>query len=166
MSVSSTEALALIERAFPRVPIAMERAFADWGRTYPDTRSYRAFAEGRTWDALDRRFLELRDDALGFLGTRELAAILPAALAALVGPGSPSRPFPYSLGVILRRPGPGRDDGLGRRRFDALREALSAEQRRAVAAALRCFVDQHPEAGPTESLQEALDSCWGADLEP
>lgn len=162
MPKTPVEVLAEIERAFPKNPIDMDRAFSDWGKGYMDVRLYKGFAHGRTWDALDVRTLETRDDALGFLSAQALADILPAALAALVGPGSPHRAFPYALAVILKRPTPDRDDGLGTQRFEALWERLNLDQRRAVGAALRCFVEAHPESGPAETLGDALDSCWGS----
>ncbi len=160
MSPSASEVFAALERAFPKVPINMDLAFTEWGRTYPDAGEVRSFANGRTWDSLAARYLETHEDLFGFLGTDALADILPAALAALSRGASPHGALPYALAVVLKRPASGRSGGLGRRRYDALLARLSAAQQQAVAAALRLFIEEHPEAGPAEHIREALDSYW------
>ena len=63
------------------------------------------------------------------------------------------------LTLILTPPKPGTDDGLGATRFDALLDALTAPQRAAVGAALRCFADQHPDTSLARAARTAL-AAW------
>ena len=154
------DVLILLEHAFPPEPINMDRAFRDWGRTYADARAVKAHVHGRTWNTIEPWFIERHDDLFGFLGTEWLAALLPAGLAAMVAGASPHDSLLYGLAVVLRGPVPGGPPGLGRKRFNALLATLSVDQRRAVAVVLLYLIERQPDAGPTDGLRDALESCW------
>jgi len=70
-----------LHAAFPVEPIDFARAFDDWGTRYPDAERYARHLEGKTWEQLERAYIIMRADALGFLGTRELIAVLPVYCA-------------------------------------------------------------------------------------
>lgn len=150
-----------IRAAFPPQPLVAEGAFAPWGNGYLDATRYAARLEGATWDRLDRELLVGRSDALGFLGTSHLAAVLPAYLTAMVQDGVWS-PASGMLTIILTRPAPGTDAGLGAARFDALFEALTPGQRHAVAAALGVLADTDDGGDLGAAATAALASRWNA----
>src|ERR1700760_1305111 len=81
-----------VRAAFPAERIHSAGAFDDWGTTYPDADPYAEQLEGKTWEELDRSYVIKRSDALGFLGTRHLVAVLPVYLSSLLEDGvwSPS----------------------------------------------------------------------------
>ena len=64
------------------------------------------------------------------------------------------------LTLILTKPLPGRDTGLGHARFDALVEALTRNQRAAVASALRAFADKDSDGSVGRAARSALDRYW------
>ncbi len=143
-----------LRAAFPGEPIAAADAFTSWGATYLDAEPYAAHLDGKTWDQLDRAYLAQRWDALGFLGTRQLAQVLPAYLLEMV-----ERPYsnlPGMVAMVLTRPSKERK-GLGRRRFEALVEAHAEPHRAAIAAARRQFAREHPHEG---AVRVARESCW------
>jgi hypothetical protein len=152
-----------IRRAFPSVEIQADNAFAQWGRTYLDVEPYQRELKGKSWDQLDRSYIVRRTDALGFLGTHHLVAVLPVYLQALIELDLES-PVPGTLTLILAPPGPGKDSGLGVKRFGALVEALTGPQRAAVAAVLRRFGEKYPESSLAQAARDALDAHWDAYL--
>jgi hypothetical protein len=64
------------------------------------------------------------------------------------------------LTLILAKPLPGKDSGLGAARFDALSEALTDAQRAAVAAALRAFAEADEDGSLGQAALAALDAHW------
>jgi hypothetical protein len=148
---------ARLRDAFPSEPIAAADAFASWGATYLDAEPYAAYLDGKTWDQLDRGYLAQRWDALGFLSTRQLAAVLPAYLLEMLE--HPYSNLPGMVASVLTQPSKERK-GLGSRRFTALVEALAEPQRVAIASALQQFVLEHPDE---ESVRVALESFWNGE---
>lgn len=59
-----------LRAAFPAIELDSEGAFTSWGMTYLDGEEYAKQLSGKRWDALDRAYLALRSDTLGFLGTK------------------------------------------------------------------------------------------------
>ena len=148
-----------LHAAFPSEPIRAAGAFDQWGTTYPDADAYIEQLDGKTWDQLDRAYVVRRSDALGFLGTKHLVAVLPVYLHAMVEEGVWS-PATGMLTLILAKPLPGEDTGLGPTRFDALVEALTGEQRGAVASALRAFAEKDPDGSLGRAAHTALERYW------
>ena len=139
-------------------------AFATWGRTYSDGHDYSRHLEGKAWDALDRAYLDLRSDALGFLETNHLAAVLPACLRQLIE-GDGFSQVPDILLLVLTKPGLREGSPLGAKRFDALVDALSISQREAVASTLQQFAAMHPRDAHGRAAQFALDVFWDRFIE-
>lgn len=148
-----------VRAAFPPEPIEAEGAFEPWGNSYPDAEPYGRQLDGRRWEELDAAYLVRRSDALGFLGTRHLAALLPVYLRSVLEDGVWS-PATGMLTIILTRPARGRFKGLGKPRFEALVAALTAAQRRAVAATLRTLVDRDEGSSVGEAAAVCLESYW------
>jgi hypothetical protein len=151
--------LSELRAAFPSTPIHGAGAFTQWGTTYSDVAPYMKHLEGKTWEQLDRAYLLLNSDALGFLGTSHLIAVLPVYLRSFVEEGVWSAAAGM-LPIILTRPEPGTDAGLGVARFDALVDALTDAQRTVVSSALRAFADQDPDGSPGRAAGVAFDSHW------
>jgi hypothetical protein len=124
---------------------------------------YKEQLEGKSWEQLDREYIVRRSDALGFLGTRHLIAVLPVYLRSLVEDGVWS-PAADMMMLVLTRPLPAKDTGLGAARFDDLVDALTDAQRSAVASALRAFGEQDPDGSLGEAAHEALEGYWNAYL--
>jgi len=154
MKPEHNQILAQLRAAFPCDPIVAAGAFASSGATYLDAVPYAKHLDGRPWDDLDRDYLAVRADALGFLSTRQLAAVLPAYLVLMLE--RPTSDVPGMLMLILRKPDKQRK-GLGKRRFTELVEALTPTQRTAIASALRQFAMEHPE---DDSASVPLESSW------
>lgn len=148
-----------IGRAFPEHVFDARRAFDDWGKTYPDAAAYLEKIEGKTWRTVDAPWLVKRSDALGFLGTRWLVAAMPVYLTAAVRDGVWS-PATEMLVLILTRPGVGSDSGLGHKRFAALVDALTAEQRTVVGGVLHHIAKIDPEGSLGLAAVAALEGCW------
>lgn len=148
-----------IGRAFPDTKLAAKGAFDDWGRTYPDAVAYLEKIDGKTWRAADAQWLVRRSDGLGFLGTRWLAALLPVYLIAAVRDGVWS-PATEMLVLILARPAAGSDSGLGQKRFAALVDALTAEQRTVVGDVLDQIAQIDPEGSLGLAALAAFESYW------
>lgn len=148
-----------LRAAFPAEPIHAERAFDDWGTTYPDAEPYAQHLEGKTWEQLDRSYIITRADALGFLGTRELAAVLPVYLQALLEDGA-SSPAADTVVLMLTKPDPAKKTGVKLHRFEALVGALTSAQRAVVAAVLHVFVASNQEGSPGERARVALERHW------
>ena len=159
MNPEDAKVIEQIRAAFPTEPIASEGAFAPWGNGYLDAEPYRHQLEGKAWDALDQAYIVRRSDALGFLGTRHLAAVLPVYLKALVEDGVWS-PAAGMLTIILAKPTPTKDSGLGTERFDALVDELTLAQRTAVAATLRVLAEQDEGGSLGDAALSALDGYW------
>jgi len=155
--VKSDESLFLNElrAAFSPEAIHAGGAFEDRGATYPDVEDYSRHIDGKTWEGLDQQYLARRTDALSFLGTRHLIAILPAYLNLLFVLG-PKSPVPETLLPMLTKPEVGEREL--RKRFDELSGGLSASQRTVVATALVKFVEAFPEYGRRAKV--ALDRYW------
>ena len=144
-----------LRSAFPAERIDGDAAFAQWGGSYPDARDYARAIDGKTWEELDDRYIVRRNDALGFLSTRELVQILPVYLRSIVEEGLMSPALDAVL-VELTRP----TSEPARGRFDALVAALSAPQRKAIATALRQIAEQSPDGSPGRAARAALDNVW------
>lgn len=152
-----------LQAVFPTEPIHADDAFTQWGTTYPDAVPYKEQLEGKSWEQLDREYIVCRSDALGFLGTRHLVAVLPVYLRSLVEDGVWSSAADMMM-LILTKPLPGKDTGLGAARFDEFVDALTDAQRSAVASALRAFGEQDPDGSLGQAAHEALEGYWNAYL--
>jgi len=150
-----------IRAAFPSFEISSDDAFTSWGRTYLDGDEYRAALKGKHWDQLDTTYIALRSDALGFLSTRTLVAVLPAYLIALIEHGTASQ-VPGMLTLVLAPPNRETDDGLGKKRFGEFIEAMTGPQRAAVAAALLRFGERYPGTLVGDAARAAFDGHWKA----
>lgn len=159
MQLEKAKILDEIRAAFPATPIQADGAFSQWGTSYPDARPYREQLDGKTWEQLDRAFIVRRSDALGFLGTQHLVAALPVYLSALIEEGVWS-PAAGMLTLILAKPVPGKDSGLGLARFGSLIEALTDAQRTVVAAVLRAFAETDEGGSLGDAAREALEGHW------
>jgi len=148
-----------LRAAFPTTEIDFDDAFAAWGMTYADGEEYAKQLSGKRWDALDRAYLDLRSDALGFLGTAQLVAVLSAYLRELLE-GGPFSQVPDMLLLILTKPGPNTGSKLGKKRFDELVDALSEPRSAALASVLDRFAKEHPETPHASAAQLALDMYW------
>jgi hypothetical protein len=151
--------VAQLRAAFPATPITADGAFARWGTTYPDAAVYRERIAGQTWEQLDRGYLLRNSDALGFLGTEALVAVLPVYLRSLVEEGVWSAAAGMLM-LVLARPAPGSDSGLGHARFDELVDALAPAQRIAVATALDTLARADADGSLGRAAQAALDGFW------
>lgn len=154
MQPEHAQLLEQLRAAFPSEPIRAAGAFTDWGMTYLDVEPYSGHLDGKTWEQLDRAYLAQRWDALGFLSTRQMVAVLPAYLLEILE--HPYSNLPAMIATVLIKPSKKRK-GLGKRRFTALIEALAEPQRVAIASALRQFALEHPDEEP---VQVALESFW------
>lgn len=163
MSPTHDDLLVAIDATFPREPIRGADAFSEWGTTYLDAADYRAQIDGKIWDALDRQYLVRRADALGFLGTEALVAVLPVYLRSVVEDGAQTDAAGM-LTIILRKPGRGKGPDLGADRFAALVESLSEAQRVVVARVLEGFVERYADTSVGDRGLETLDSYWKAYL--
>ena len=148
-----------LRSAFPANEIDSRDAFALWGATYLDGADYANQLHGKSWNELDRGYLERRSDALGFLSTAHLVAVLPAYLAELIE-GGPFSQVPDMLLLILTAPDSSKSDGVDAARFGKLTAALSESQRAAVATALHRFVQVHPATAHANAAKVALDRYW------
>jgi len=152
-----------LRAAFPAEPIDSAGAFDDFGTTYPDAEPYAQHLEGKTWEQIDRSYIITRSDALGFLGTRHLVAVLPVYLRALLEDGVWSTSGD-ALILLLTKPDPGKKTGIKLPRFEALVGALSLAQRAAVAAVLRAFAATDEGGSLGERARAALEHYWNAYL--
>jgi hypothetical protein len=158
-TMTKDEALAYVRGAFPTTTIDARGAFEAWGTTYPDADAYAQHLDGKQWDRLDRAYLMRRSDALGFLSTRHLVAVLPVYLQSMIEEGVWSGAAGM-LTTILMNPDAGADTGLGHDRFAALDGALSDAQRQAIAAALQTLATDDAEGSLGIAARAALDSHW------
>jgi len=142
-------------RAFPATTIDAAGAFDERGGTYPDADEYESQIAGKTWLQLDQEYIARRSDALSFLSTDQLIAVLPAYLDLLLALG-PLSPVPETLLPLLTRPSS--DQSSAGKRFGDLSRRLTEPQRHAVTAALRRFAADHPRYA--EPAQRALESFW------
>jgi hypothetical protein len=144
-----------LRAAFPTEVIRGDTAFSVWGGSYPDADDYARAIDGKTWEQIDRAYVVMRNDALGFLSTRELVQVLPVYLLSLVEEGVMS-PALDALLVKLARPA----RGPRSERFEELVAALSGPQRDAVRTALRFITEQDPDGSPGRAALAALESSW------
>lgn len=145
-----------LRAAFPAEHIDGSAAFSQWGGSYPDAAGYRSAIDGKTWEQLDHEYILRRDDALGFLSTRELVQVLPVYLRSVMGEGVMSRALEAVL-VKLTRP----RSGVARSRYDALLVALSLAQREAIVMALQHLVDQDPDGSIGRDARAAISDVEG-----
>jgi hypothetical protein len=136
-------------------------SFEQRSSLYPDAAAYREQMEGKTWEQLDPVFFARRSDALSFLGTQHLVAVLPTYLHLLIVL-APTSPVAETLLPQLTKPSPTDHAGhlfdeLGRR-FDELARMLSPQQSAVVAMTLRQFIEAAP--GEAERARPALERYW------
>jgi len=159
MQPSLTTLVDQLRAAFPAKPIQSEGAFHDWGATYPDAEPYAKQLEGRTWEEVDCAYLITRSDALGFLGTRQLVAVLPVYLRSLIEDGVWSHAADPLL-LLLTKPGPDKKTGLKLPRFEALVDALTPTQRSAIALVLSAFAATDETGSLGMAAHTALQRYW------
>ncbi len=159
MQPDSTELLAQLRAAFPAEPIRSTGAFSDFGGTYLDGGAFAQHLEGKTWLELDPKYMVMRADALGFLGTQHVVAVLPVYLRALVEEGVWSASAD-TLVLLLTRPTAAKKLA----RFDALVAALTPAQRSVIARVLHAFAAADADGSPGVRARAALDSQWKTDL--
>jgi hypothetical protein len=155
--------LAQLRAAFPPEPIDAAGAFDDWGATYPDADPYAQHIAGKTWEEIDRSYIIMRADALGFLGTRHLVVVLPVYLRSLLEDGVWSTSAD-TLILLLTKPDPEKKAGIKLPRFEALVSALSSAQRAAIALVLRAFAAMAEGGSPGGRAGVALERHWNAYL--
>jgi hypothetical protein len=155
--MQNTKLIEQIRGAFPTQPIRADEAFAQWGKSYPDARPYTEQVDGKSWDQLDRAYMIRRSDALGFLSTRALVAVLPVYLSALVEDGVWS-PAAGMLTLILAKPPTKKVADTAR--FNELVGALTDQQRSVVAAVLRAFAESDEEGSLGQAARAAFDEHW------
>lgn len=141
-----------LRTAFPAERIDGKAAFAQWGGSYPDANAYAHSIEGKLWEELDAEYLIRRNDALGFLSTRQLIQVLPVYLRSLVIEGVMS---PALDAVLVKLTRPTSEPSRGR--FDAFVAALSSPQRKTIAATLRQIADEDMDGSPGRAARAALD---------
>ncbi len=159
MQPEHTDLLQQLRLAFPVEPIRSEGAFADWGATYSDVVPYTQQLEGKTWEGLDRSYMVLRADALGFLSTHHLAAVLPVYLRSLIEEGVWSASADTLL-LLLTKPGSEKKTGIKLPRFQPLADALTLAQRTAVATVLHAFAAMDEGGSLGSAALAALDGYW------
>jgi hypothetical protein len=159
MQPAHTSLLEQLRAAFPLEPIHAEGAFDEWGTTYPDAEAYARQLDGKTWEELDRTYILTRADALGFLGTKQLVAVLPVYLRSLIEDGVWSRSA-ETLMLLLKKPDATKKTGVKLSRFEALGSALTVEQRGAIAAVLGGFATMDEGGSLGDAARVALDSAW------
>jgi hypothetical protein len=146
--------------AFPRVPLRARGVFY----MYSDGALCEGALDGKSWDEIDSRVISDRSDALAFLDDARRLEWLPMYLHLLSVVDPYWSSVPDTLIGFLLRPEIG-DEKRGwkarKRTFDALTDALSDEQKRAVARCLRQFVADYPNFGGNDP-QLALDRYWGS----
>ena len=150
MQTTKADVLTQIRAAFPTHPIQAAGAFDERGTSYLDPVAYREHLEGKTWEQLDREYLERRTDALSFLGTNHLIAVLPAYLCIFVEQGTRTQ-VPDTLLLVLNRK---------KRRFEELSSALTPAQREAIVAALGVFAAT--ESGQPADTARTAAERWKA----
>ena len=129
--MDSNDFLVQLRAAFPATPIDAHDAFEQWGTTYPDAAAFAAQIAGQTWESLDRDYLVRNSDALGFLGTQTLVAVLPVYLRSLFEETVWS-PATGTLLLILNPPGSPDDRGLGHHDLSGREREQDDEQLREV----------------------------------
>lgn len=144
-----------LRSAFPAERIDGEAAFAQWGGSYPDADAYAQAIDGKTWEELNAEYIVRRNDALGFLSTRQLVQLLPVYLMSVINDGVMSLALDALL-VKLARP----TSEPSRGRFDALLAALSSPQRKAIAATLRQIEEEDQGGSSGRAARAALDDVW------
>lgn len=163
MQPEHTYLLEQLRAVFPAEPIRAACAFVDWGMAYLDVEPYSQHIEGKPWEELDRAYMITRSDALSFLGTRHLIAVLPVYLRSLLedSVGSPSA---ETMIPLLTKPGLEKKTGLKLQRFQALVDALTSAQRTVIAAVLRAFATRDEYEGeygsPGQAAIAALERYW------
>ena len=93
------------------------------------------------------------------LGTKHLAAVLPAYLRGLVEADAFSA-VPDAVLLVLARSGPSLTGALNKQRFEELTTALTPQQRSVVAEGLRLFIAEHEETNRGMQAQLVLETYW------
>ena len=148
-----------LRAAFPPAPIPAEGAFSDWGMTYLDVEPYSEHLDGKTWEELDRTYALTREDAMSFLGTRHLVAVLPFYLRSLIEEGVWSIAAWTVIGA-LTKPKPDKKAGIKLPRFEAFVDALEPAQRSVIASILQAFAAADDGGSPGIAATAALESYW------
>lgn len=154
-----TQLIEQLRTAFPPEPINPDGAFRDWGTTYLDVEPYQEHLDGESWENLDHSYLIQRYDALGFLGTRHLVAVLPVYLRSIIEQGVWSVASGTVI-IILTKPGPEQKTGIKLPRFQAFVDALTAAQRTVIAEVLRAFAAVDEGGSPGMAASTALERYW------
>jgi hypothetical protein len=116
----------LIE-AFPARPLTRELLLEPTNRwqNYDRGDAVLARIEGRTWNELDREFIEAFPELLIFPGDETFGAVLPAYLAYLLALEGYGEPVYATANQLTRKD----EDPTDRRIFDARVAAMTAHQR-------------------------------------
>jgi len=151
-------------KAFSSRPYPGDDRIAASDRRYPDYEGHRvsAFFRGKDWHEVS--FASLRDGYAGdrtatlqFMLDEGFLYYLPAFLLMALEPQAGD--MAEALSFVLTDPGP--ESGEDSRRFRARMERLSAEERAAVADALRFLADRYEREGdPGNPARDALRSYW------
>jgi hypothetical protein len=156
-----------LHTAFPPEPIHAAGAFSDWGATYADAEPYSKHVDGHTWEELERAYMITRSDALSFLGTKHLVAVLPMYLRSLLENNLGSLAAETMI-PLLTKPGTEKRSGIKLPRFQALVAALTPAQCTLIAAVLRAFAARDLYEGeygsPGRAAIDALERHWGSYL--
>ena len=106
-----------------------------------------------------------RADALGFLGTKQLVAVLPVYLRSLIEDGVWSRSAD-TLMLLLKKPEAVKQTGSKLSRFEALVCALTPEQSEAIAAVLDRFATMDEGGSLGEAARLAFERDWEVSVKP
>lgn len=165
MQLTNAKLSEQLRAAFPSKVIQSEGAFQGWGATYLDAEPYMKQIEGKTWEELDRSYLIMRSDALGFLGTRHLVAVLPVYLHSLIEEGVWSQGS-ETLMLLLTKPDPTKKTGIKPTRFKAFVGALTRAQCVVIAVLLRAFAATDERGSLGKAADVALERYWNTYLAP
>lgn len=152
-----------VRAAFPLEPIKVDSAFSDWGTTYSDVEPYEEHIDGKTWEELDCKYMITREDALGFLGTKQLISVLPVYLRSLIEEGVWSAAA-WTMIILLTKPEADRKTGIKLSRFQAFVDSLTPAQRAVIAEVLKAFAAADQDGSPGIAARAALDSYWKTHL--
>lgn len=155
--LSAEQVTGEITDAFPDRPLRPGNAFAEWGRSYPNSEKFQAQAAGRTWRTLSIKFLKFFHDALPQLGAAAFAEYLPAYLSAVINQHEAATAGHLTTSLVSSL---SRDKGKDTARFDARVGKLTANQQTTVARALAYLESAEEDPAERQALTEALDGYW------
>jgi hypothetical protein len=161
---AEAELTALLQEAFPPVPLDAEKAVggnntATFFTGNDQAASLKQLVEGNTWLSLDIDLLDPHHDILFFLQPRQFAALLPAFLRAAVTRFKEFEPLVDLLSFLLTR------DPSKPAEFDHRISALSSSQRTAVSSSVQCLVILC-EAWPSNPTRAVYESYWSTQTLP